>query len=80
MELWRARWDSNAWREYLGAEESESEVAAIRQCTHTGRPLGAAEFVQGLEKSLLRRLSPQKGGRPVRTGSDEAQTVLAFNE
>ena len=43
------------------AGETESEFAAIRQCRHTGRPLGTAEFVHGLEESMKRRLlAPRK--------------------
>ena len=34
--------------------EIESRLAAIRQCTHTGRPLGSEEFVQALEESMKR--------------------------
>jgi putative transposase len=49
MEMFRARWDVEAWREYLHAGESESEIAALRQCTHTGRPLGTPEFIKHAE-------------------------------
>jgi len=31
---------------------------------HTGRPLGTADFVENLEKTVGRVLTPQKGGRP----------------
>jgi hypothetical protein len=40
---------SQAAPQNTGAGETESEFAAIRQCTHTGRPLGAAEFVMVLK-------------------------------
>jgi hypothetical protein len=53
-------WDACSWRKYLGAGETESELAAIRQCTHTGRPLGTAEFVRALEDSMQRRLAPRE--------------------
>ena len=33
---------------------------------HPYRPLGSAEFVQALEGSMRRRLTPQKGGRPLK--------------
>jgi putative transposase len=61
--LWRNRWTVPAWREYLSAPETESEAAAIRRSTHTGRPLGDAEFVSELERKTGRRLLPQKKGR-----------------
>ena len=62
MELWRSRWSPDSWREYLHAGESEAKLAAIRHNTHTGRPLGSAEFTRGLEKQTKRRLVPQKPG------------------
>jgi hypothetical protein len=40
----------------------ESRLAVTRQRTHTGRPLGTAEFIQSLEKAMKRRLTPQKRG------------------
>jgi putative transposase len=60
--LWRNRWTVLAWREYLAASESASDHAAIRRSTHTGRPLGDADFVSHLEKTTGRRLMPQKKG------------------
>jgi putative transposase len=41
LELWRNHWSASAWRQYLAAGEMESKLAAIRRCTHTGRPLAA---------------------------------------
>lgn len=76
---WTRRWSSESWREYLRAGENEGELAAIRQCTHTGRPLGDEPFVQSLEQSTRRRLSPQKGGRPKKSESDQRQTALEFD-
>jgi REP element-mobilizing transposase RayT len=46
------------------ARESQPDLTALRRCTHTGRPLGTPDFVAALEKSMLRLLAPQKGGRP----------------
>jgi hypothetical protein len=68
----------STWRRYLAAGEMESKLAAIRQCTHTGRPLGSTEFVQALEGSMKRRLAPQKGGRPPKACLDARQSELAF--
>jgi putative transposase len=79
-EMWKKRWSMESWREYLAAGEREGEVAAIRQCTHTGRPLGAPEFVHTLEQSTQRRLVPQKGGRPGHAIDHRAQAMLAFKE
>jgi hypothetical protein len=49
MEPWRNRWNVSEWREYLAAGESEADLATLRQCTHTGRPLGSLEFIEALE-------------------------------
>src|SRR5580700_6716567 len=62
MELWRRRWPDASWREYLDAGESESKLVSIRRYTHTGRPLGDAEFVRALERETKRLLALQKRG------------------
>jgi putative transposase len=77
MGLWQKRWTVKTWREYLGAGEWQSEIAAIRQCTHTGRPLGTARFLEIMEQTTQRRLVPQKGGRPGHA-INRAQTMLQF--
>jgi hypothetical protein len=64
LEVWRKNWTAGAWRQYLAAGAIDSKLMEIRRCTHTGRPLGSAEFVQALEGSMKRRLAPQKGGLP----------------
>ena len=78
LEVWRKSWTASAWRQYLAAGETESKLTEIRRCTHTGRPLGSAEFVQALEGTMKRRLAPQKGGRPPKAGLDARQSELAF--
>jgi len=78
LEVWQNHWTASAWRQYLAAGQMESRLAEIRRCTHTGRPLGSAEFVRALEGSMKRRLAPQKGGRPPKTSVDARQNELAF--
>jgi putative transposase len=80
MDEWRARWPGLSWREYLHSEESETETMALRQYTHTGRPLGSKEFVQGLEETAQRTLAPKKGGRPATAAKDDRQTEIVFVE
>ena len=63
-EMWRKQWSEATWRKFLEEGERESELRAIRRCTHSGHPLGAAEFIQSLEPHVRRRLTPGKGGRP----------------
>ena len=50
------------WAGFLDAGLSEAEHAAIRAGERTGRPLGSAEFVAGLEQRLGRALARQKPG------------------
>lgn len=78
MEAWQERWGVTSWRGYLAAGDSESEIMALRQFTHTGRPLGAKEFVRELEEKTQRPLAPQKGGRPTKQGDDERQAEFIF--
>jgi putative transposase len=78
MERWSRQWSAASWREFLEEGEAESELDALRQCTHTGRPLGSPGFVAALEQSTERRLAPQKGGRPRKPVVDAKQEALAF--
>jgi hypothetical protein len=56
----------------------ESRLAVIRQRTHTGRPLGNAEFIQSLEKATQRRLMLQKRGPHEKNVTDRRQGELTF--
>ena len=80
MELWRRDGDEGRWRVLLGEEVTAEFLEAIRKNTHTGRPLGSEEFVKEMERLLLRRLRPDKGGRPGKKEKDERQPALAFRE
>jgi hypothetical protein len=79
LEMWRSHWTVTTWREYLGAGEMESRLAVIRQRTHTGRPLGSAEFVQDLEKATQRRLALQKRGPREKIVMDRRQGELTLD-
>ena len=78
LERWRAHWTARSWREYLAAGEMESQLAVIRQRTHTVRPWGSAEFVHGLEKTTQRRLAPQKRGPREKIVTDRSQSEFKF--
>jgi len=73
MDRWRKRWTEAEWQEFLADGESAAEVSALRRSTHTGRPLGSAEFVAELEEQMLRPLAPRKGGRPKKPVADSRQ-------
>jgi putative transposase len=49
MQPWQKRWTLARWSEYLAAGVSPTEVNGPRRCTHTGRPLGTAEFMSPLQ-------------------------------
>jgi REP-associated tyrosine transposase len=78
MDLWRQHWSASTWQRFLGAGETESDLAALRKCTHTGRPFGSEEFVKKLETQTSRALAPRKGGRPVKA-NDGRQPALDFD-
>lgn len=80
MKEWAARWTASNWRQYLAAGVGESEIAAVRAYTHTGRPLGSEEFVRELEEKTKRLLAPRRGGRPAATEKDTRQEEFAFEE
>ena len=79
MEMWRGHWDVAKWREYLAAGVGESKIVPIRQCAHTGRPHGTAEFIRALEEATQRHLSPRKGGRRAKSVEDASQSELVFD-
>jgi len=78
MDRWRKRWTAAEWSAHLAARESASEVATLRQFTHTGRPLGSEEFVAGLEQSTQRALLPRKAGRPKKRAHSGRQDGFTF--
>ena len=66
------------WREFLEQADADGEAGRLRRNTHSGRPLGTADFVKALEQTLHRKLAPQRGGRPHKREDDPAQTSLSF--
>jgi hypothetical protein len=76
MGRWKQRWAAGEWHIFLEQAESAKELVALRSFTHTGRPLGSAEFVSGLEASILRPLAPKKKGRPKKAAPDLRQLSL----
>jgi hypothetical protein len=50
------------WRDFLAAGLDDAMLETIRAGERTGRPLGDAEFVRGLETTTGRQLSRQKPG------------------
>jgi putative transposase len=76
MDRWRRRWTKSQWSQFLADAESAADVSALRHYTHTGRPLGSAEFMAALEESMSRPLIPRKGGRPKKPAPDSCQLSL----
>ncbi|MGD0199717.1 MAG: transposase [Bryobacteraceae bacterium] len=80
LEVWRLWWTPESWCDFLAAAVTcDAEADQIRASTHTGRPLGSAEFVRDLERTLHRSLVAQKGGRPRKKPADTAQACLGFS-
>ena len=50
------------WRQFLAGTQQADEMLAIRKHERTGRPLGDAVFVEGLEEKLGMALKPKKPG------------------
>lgn len=71
-------WNANTWCEFLGSGPADLDAATLRAYTHTGRPLGSAEFVHSLENTLHRSLTAQKGGRPRKPQPESAQPAFHF--
>jgi putative transposase len=78
MQAWRQAWSPAEWREYLEAARGDAESEAIRRSTHTGRPLGAPEFIEALEKALSRRLRAEKGGRPRKVARETDRQSIGY--
>jgi hypothetical protein len=78
IRLWRGRWSAVTWRAYLDAGVTESQLAAIRRSTYSGRPLGSQEFTCTLEKEIKRRLAPQKRGPKKKADKSENQETFSF--
>ncbi len=70
-DLWAERFTAASWREFLWIRPAETLVQELRQCTHSGRPLGVSQFVQAWERDLHRTLVPRKGGRPRKVSTVE---------
>src|SRR5271163_5163380 len=79
-ELWQQHWRPEEWRAYVRHGETDEEIAAIRACTFSGRPLGSSEFIRMMEERLQRTLMPNKGGRPRQPSFNPTQQSLAFGD
>ena len=57
------------WREYLARDIPEEDVQALKRYERTGRPLGGAAFLAGIEEAPGRALRPRKSGQKDPGGS-----------
>jgi putative transposase len=61
-------WNQNVggfdWRKRLQCAGDMDILHKLRESTQTGMPFGSEMFIDGLEKSVGRRLRPRKPGRP----------------
>ncbi len=61
---------------YLDEEGEQAEVTALRRSRSTGRPVGAKEWLAGIEAKAGRALAPAKRGRKPRAASEVGQGSL----
>jgi putative transposase len=54
------------WRAKLRSEQDDNELTSVRASLQSGRPLGAANWVEAAAKRLKIELSPRPRGRPRR--------------
>jgi REP-associated tyrosine transposase len=84
--VWQGRYyscpldESHLWEalRYTEAGESQAALAAIRHNTHTGRPLGSAEFLRAVEGQTKRRLALQKRGPKRAAEPGKSQGTFSF--
>jgi hypothetical protein len=60
LSMWRRCWTEATWGQFLHAGEQPSDVAELRRCTFSGRPMGSSAFVEELEQKPGRKLAPRK--------------------
>ena len=60
----------------LQEQDTEGLTAVLRVSESTARPLGAPDFIDGLERLLGRRLARGRPGRPPEQPPDHAQQAL----
>jgi putative transposase len=77
-EAWLRQWTSEAWKEFLDAGHTASCLDHIRRNTHTGRPLGSADFTSKLESKLQRHLAPRKPSPKKRVMTNNNEPVVPF--
>jgi len=66
-DMFESIWDESQkmeYSEYLNRPENEEQVCLIRKNTHSGRPIGSAEFIERMSKILNIDLSTRPKGRP----------------
>jgi len=81
LSAWSECYTPNRWREVLETSVSDEALAErLREATIRGRPLGSAEFVDELERRMLRHLRPQRAGRPKKRTADGEQLALKIGD
>ncbi|RJF99680.1 transposase [Noviherbaspirillum saxi] len=58
-----------AYRNFINHGLSETEIAAFREATQKGWPLGSEQFKNMLAKQTNRRVTPARRGRPLKTAA-----------
>jgi putative transposase len=69
-ELWRQSWDAETWKLALETRLEDADLLhRMREATRSGRPFGAPDFIDALERETGRPLRLQKRGpKPATAG------------
>ena len=78
LSMWRRAWTELTWQRFLGEREEPSDIAELRRCTFSGRPLGSAAFLEALENKTGRKLAPKKPAKLEMPATDQRQAKLEF--
>ena len=66
----------NDFATFIANPEDDLGFAALRAAEQTGRPIGTADFIAGLERILKRRISRRAPGRkPVQKIADKISMI-----
>lgn len=66
--------------QYRALFEVDVDARAIRDATNGNHALGSKSFVDELEKTLGRRVTPGRPGRPAQSGSADESSLFACEE
>jgi hypothetical protein len=64
------------WRARLRSDQDEAELALVRTSLKTGRPVGAADWIERVANRLGIELDPRPRGRPPKGKIDRTRSKM----